>query len=422
MPFFGGGGGGGSGGDYQLLADNNVAGGDFSLLLVSGVNNMALGNAALQDTVAGNYNIAIGTSANKNNESENKTVVICADESAEYVLSGTVFIGNSTTGPVSIGQNSVYLGSDIDSSDGLGYENVIVGAQNKLDGNGSVVIGSNSRVSGSYGIAIGAGAKNDGGSDSLVIGYNITATSAGSGSISILGGSVSDGQIRIGPTYLTDVRIGKYTLNGSVNLSSTWAALPDPTTVVVGDVYRVTDVGVNGSLWYSNGSKWCSVSSSIVLIAPTPVPAGQLFDVSTSEALFGSYCTIPAGVLKAGNKLRVRVDFSNPVIGSDTRSISVRMTGTLANILTGAVINGYATSNATNNVGHLDKQCIVMDNTTIKRANMGNISGGIISTGISSDQTIPDSSANDLYAGICIAPSSGTSILVFDAALILDMA
>lgn len=44
-------------------------------------------------------------------------------------------------------------------------------------------------------------------------------------------------------------------------LASTFASLP-AASGVSGQIYRVTDVGVNGSLWFSDGTKWCLLNGS----------------------------------------------------------------------------------------------------------------------------------------------------------------
>lgn len=47
--------------------------------------------------------------------------------------------------------------------------------------------------------------------------------------------------------------------------SSTFASLPSAPTNT-GYIYNVTDVGVNGSLWRSNGTLWAPVNGSVVLV------------------------------------------------------------------------------------------------------------------------------------------------------------
>ena len=94
------------------------------------------------------------------------------------------------------------------------------------------------------------------------------------------------------------VSIGNTTNPGAGNLSVTgtvtanppsavFASLPTASTVS-GKIYRATDVGINGSLWQSNGTSWVSVSQRVVNLQaniPFIVPSSGSITVTTGALL-----------------------------------------------------------------------------------------------------------------------------------------
>jgi hypothetical protein len=97
----------------------------------------------------------------------------------------------------------------------------------------------------------------------------------------------------------------------SVIAAYTWATKPSASAVPPGTVIRVTDVGVNGSLWWSNGTAW--VHESAIVIAQSGIPMilpssgsignnGDLSGIAPLPATYsgGCYMYFPANAIAAG--------------------------------------------------------------------------------------------------------------------------
>ena len=96
--------------------------------------------------------------------------------------------------------------------------------------------------------------------------------------------------------------------------TTTWAARPAAASAAGQAVY-VTDVGVNGSVWFSNGTAW-------VLMA-TPLTLAHKFSNALMDGSMGANTdiyldghTIAAGVLGAASGLRITAAYS--FLGSGT--------------------------------------------------------------------------------------------------------
>ena len=76
------------------------------------------------------------------------------------------------------------------------------------------------------------------------------------------------------------------------NLTSTWSALPAANSVPINTRYFVSDIGINGSDWYSDGIKWRLVNGRITLFADN---SARVFTGSTSIAL--PIFSVPANVM-----------------------------------------------------------------------------------------------------------------------------
>lgn len=83
--------------------------------------------------------------------------------------------------------------------------------------------------------------------------------------------------------------------------TTTWDKRPDVTSLLpfVDEVF-ITDVGVEGSYWYSDGDQYRAVGSRVVLI--NQLTAGTAVTGTTSPTKTIGI-TIPAGLLKAGYNL-----------------------------------------------------------------------------------------------------------------------
>lgn len=85
----------------------------------------------------------------------------------------------------------------------------------------------------------------------------------------------------------------------------------------------VTDVGVNGSMWLSNGQTWLSVASPLTLFhkfsnAQMDGSAGIGIDV------FLDGCTIPASVLQPSSGLRIVAAYSFPGNGAGGKAPQIK--------------------------------------------------------------------------------------------------
>ena len=103
--------------------------------------------------------------------------------------------------------------------------------------------------------------------------------------------------------------IGKLQAQATINasnaklryiLTSTWATLPVANSVPTGTRYYVTDIGINGSDWFSDGTKWRLVNSRVVLARSNTgvVVTGTLGATAATV-------TIPAGVMGSNGTLEI---------------------------------------------------------------------------------------------------------------------
>lgn len=88
------------------------------------------------------------------------------------------------------------------------------------------------------------------------------------------------------------------TANAAYNLvtaAALWANLPAANSVPVGTKYYVSDIGIYGSIWYSNGSIWWPDSDILMYQLPAPVASAT----NTNEQILAQY-RFPANFLQAG--------------------------------------------------------------------------------------------------------------------------
>jgi hypothetical protein len=75
------------------------------------------------------------------------------------------------------------------------------------------------------------------------------------------------------------------TLSGGSYPQSVWASLPAANSVAAGTVYQVTDVGVGGSFWASDGTNWNPMTD--ILLARITVPTGIASSATISTGSSG---------------------------------------------------------------------------------------------------------------------------------------
>lgn len=122
----------------------------------------------------------------------------------------------------------------------------------------------------------------------------------------------------------------------------TWATLPAASTVT-GMTVRVTDVGVGGSFWTSNGTKWYPTATEVLLAndQTTLAVTGTTSEVQTFTL------TIPAGMMGANGVLEI-VPFFTYTNSANNKTLRVRFGGT-----GGTVFSTVTTSTSDNNIKYL---------------------------------------------------------------------
>lgn len=268
MPFFGGG-----GGDYHIVV-TNIKGGTNAAPALVGNNNMALGNASLQNAALADKNIAIGNNALVNiiDKTNNVGIGVISDTQLTDI-DGSVLVGNNTG--VTISGDSVNDGNIADSviigvsagqvfntSGAVPVTKVVLIGQSAgdyttgilSDIDGSIAIGYNARVTQKNQTVIGrssgsaaqnavvVGANSFAEYDSVILGHNLSDAFLGS-------------CIEIGGTQ-TQVRIGAYDLSAIPLSGGTDFWVTD--YVSVGE--NSNSANVNGSVvsakiaaWIDNG-------------------------------------------------------------------------------------------------------------------------------------------------------------------------
>jgi hypothetical protein len=223
------------------------------------------------------------------------------------LIDNSVLIGNQAGKNVNVGNRNNYTGAI-----GIGYNAFASGnTTGTMNYTNSIGIG--------YNTGIPAAAIDI--SEGIFIGPNIVPTGAN--------------QIRIGAAQ-TDVTVGAYnlaSLAGGVNLSAAWAALPAANSVATGTIYRVTDIGVGGSHWYSDGTRWRAVGGRITLFEmQTQVSSNNNFEVVLQR--FGR---LPANFLQSKDRLLINISASkNNALDTTTFQIRVGTAGTTADPSIGA--------------------------------------------------------------------------------------
>ena len=103
---------------------------------------------------------------------------------------------------------------------------------------------------------------------------------------------------------------------------SAWAARPAASSAA-GQGMFVPDVGVSGSVWYSNGTAWVPVANPLMLAHRFSNAKMDGSVGSNADVLLDS-CTIPAYVLGPMSGLRITAAFSFPGTGSANKAPQVR--------------------------------------------------------------------------------------------------
>jgi hypothetical protein len=182
-----------------------------------------------------------------------------------------------------------------------------------------------------------------------------------------------------------------------------FANLPDPTKVQAGVHYYVSDVGVGGSQWYSDGTRWRALGGTVVL-------KNNYTDVTsvanTNEQILDQFL-FKANLIKAGDIIRVksRYDKSSTV---DTCSRRFRI-GTAGDVgdMQIALIAQPATSNRSL---HDLREFVFNTATSIRNLTSTVPTGYALSTAAAADTAIP-SISNALYMTVTTQMTTGAETM-----------
>ena len=155
---------------------------------------------------------------------------------------------------------------------------------------------------------------------------------------------------------------------GSAGSTYTWATKP-LASVLSGQIF-ISDVGVGGSYWYSDGSKWRPVGGRVTL-KNTISPVTN----NGSPKVILDYATLPAGLVADGDLLEVRYHKERTGGTSDTDATDIMhgyelVAGTC--ISTGMSTSALATTNIS-----LTNQCLLRKDsaTTLRPLTIGGGTG-----------------------------------------------
>lgn len=193
----------------------------------------------------------------------------------------------------------------------------------------------------------------------------------------------------------------------SAVLSGTWAARPTPIPAN-GKLYFAIDVGANGTLLQSNGTRWRPFNG-----APATLKAlgASVSGITNSEQLV-LQTLIPAGVIQTLDSLRFWLSLTKSgTTDGLTLTLRIGLAGTTADP---AVVNtALAMAASTITFGGIF-DLKMLTSTSAQRQGTGAASGthtylGGTGTAQSGSIAIPDISANALYASVGIASGGATN-------------
>lgn len=203
--------------------------------------------------------------------------------------------------------------------------------------------------------------------------------------------------------------------------STAWASLPAASSVTsYKKLYFVTDVGQNGSYWFSNGTIWLPASNPILLHRLSAEIVYSGVNPGTIQDQF----IIPSGVLRTGSQLDISFSAYKATTTSSHRyRLYLGTAGTTSDAhITNASATGISsgTSSTLQNAGKWS--FIIASATTIKGSFYDTtfIGLGGSATARAAAVTIPNISSNILYLTLVTETSSGTetaTINKFDVTL-----
>ena len=178
--------------------------------------------------------------------------------------------------------------------------------------------------------------------------------------------------------------------NDGVAPQLTWAQLKtlNPASYNPSQLFYVSDIGIGGSYWYSNGARWRAVNGACWLYNPTTPVAHS--GAATTEKL-GEF-TIPAGLLQVGDILETHVSVDATAGGSSgVMSLKLGLTGVSGD----QTIHSASQPAGANLEAGFNKRHTVLSTTSMRLNDSSGASGlGNSGTGLMQTYTVPDLSAN----------------------------
>lgn len=188
-------------------------------------------------------------------------------------------------------------------------------------------------------------------------------------------------------------------------VSYTWATKPNPVLNSGTEIF-ITDIGVVGSKWKSNGTIYVPLTPIVLSRLTTPITTST----GTAEEVLAVSSKIPSGVLAIGRRFQFEAYLLKS--GTSESTASLLKIGTNSNGVTGATtISSSHPLSTTNRTLSITGGNIVITNTTIQQTVIG---GSVFSTGASTStagstpRTITDVSSNDLYISLTCTKTTGS--------------
>lgn len=185
----------------------------------------------------------------------------------------------------------------------------------------------------------------------------------------------------------------------------TWAEFPGPSAAPQG-LYFFSNIGVNGSFWYNDGTKLSPIAPILLYRLLTAFTS----TTGTAEETYAVTGKIPIGVLAIGRQLRAELLLTKSGTAESTSS-NVKI-GTNADGKTGAtsISSAFSTLTGSNRQLAFVQTQTFLTNTSVQQSIIGGsaVPYGVTtsSTGIT-PRTIPDISANELYVSLTGTKTTG---------------
>lgn len=198
--------------------------------------------------------------------------------------------------------------------------------------------------------------------------------------------------------------------------SGTWSAKPAPSTVPAGSMYFASDVGENGTLFQSNGTRWRALNGQAALKC-LAAPTGNISNSETNVI----QTVLPVGSWQTNDTLRIWLAGSKSGT-TDAGNVTVRIgtTGTTAD----AAITGLAAFALMGPTGLtasaiFDIKLISSNSAQKLGTNTANTHGyqqGSGATAAAAATAIADASTNALYVSVNVASGGSTNTVAVQSA------